>query len=394
MRVLVTDGRERVALAVVRSLGRAGHRMEVASTGGGSLAGASRHCARDHSCPEPLREPDAFARRVRRLAVDETFDVLVPMSEASLHAVLPRRAEFEDVVIPFPDYEVFDAVCDKAHVQGVAEQLGIAVPDQMMVTVPSESREVPDQQAFPLVVKPSRSVIETGGQAAKTHVRFARDRRQLATVLDEVPEEGYPVLIQERIDGPGTGVFLLLWDEELVASFCHRRIREKPPSGGVSVLRESVPADRELVAASRELLESFGWSGVAMVEYKRDRDTGTPYLMEINGRFWGSLQLAVDAGVDFPRLLVEAASGGDPASVSEYEEGVRTRWTLGDLDHLLARLRFSREELDLGPDAPRGAKVLWSFLTGFGPGSRSEVFRWSDPRPAVREAKTWLRDAG
>ncbi len=126
--------------------------------------------------------------------------------------------------------------------------------------------------------------------------------------------------------GPGVGVFLLLWEGKLRAAFAHRRLREKPPSGGVSVYRESIALDPVLLERSRRLLESFGWQGVAMVEYKIDERTGTPILMEINGRFWGSLQLAVDAGVDFPRLLIECAegrcargagqlSGGHPAAV-------------------------------------------------------------------------------
>ena len=68
----------------------------------------------------------------------------------------------------------------------------------------------------------------------------------------------------------------------------------------MSVYRESVAADPDLVRRSRALLDAFGWCGVAMVEYKLDERTGTPYLMEVNGRFWGSLQLAIDAGVDFP----------------------------------------------------------------------------------------------
>ena len=82
------------------------------------------------------------------------------------------------------------------------------------------------------------------------------------------------------------------------AVFAHRRLREKPPSGGVSVYRESVAPDPSLVARAAALLAGLGWRGVAMVEMKTDARTGTPYLMEVNGRFWGSLQLAVDAGVD------------------------------------------------------------------------------------------------
>ena len=82
-----------------------------------------------------------------------------------------------------------------------------------------------------------------------------------------------------------------------------------------------------------ELLRALGWEGVAMVEYKRDVHSGEHVLMEVNGRFWGSLQLAIDAGVDFPSLLARVALGEKPAPVTRYRLGVRTRWTLGDLDH-------------------------------------------------------------
>src|SRR5262249_42882381 len=158
--------------------------------------------------------------------------------------------------------------------------------------------------------KPARSVADLGnGGRQKLSVRHAATREELRARLDELPPSAYPLLLQQRIVGPGVGIFLLLWSGGLVATFAHRRIREKPPSGGVSVYRESIAADPRLVACSLALLRQFAWEGVAMVEYKIDATTGVPYLMEINGRFWGSLQLAVDAGVNFPELLVSLALG-------------------------------------------------------------------------------------
>jgi len=186
------------------------------------------------------------------------------------------------------------------------------------------------------------------------------------------------------------GVFLLLWNGELRAAFSHRRIREKPPSGGVSVYRESIPLDPELLARSRALLERFEWDGVAMIEYKLDERTGTPYLMEINGRFWGSLQLAVDAGVDFPALLAGVALGGDPAPVTAYRTGVRSRWWWGDVDHLLARLRRSPEDLALPPGSPGRWRALADFLT-VRRADRNEILRRSDPGPFLHETGQWLR---
>ena len=141
-------------------------------------------------------------------------------------------------------------------------------------------------------------------------------RWELSAALNRLPREAFPVLIQERIVGAGLGVFLLRHAGRTEAAFAHRRLREKPPSGGVSVLAEAVELPPALLERAERLLDCFGWNGVAMVEFKEDAATGEPVLMEVNGRFWGSLQLAIDSGVDFPSRLVALAAGG-PAGLPD-----------------------------------------------------------------------------
>ena len=71
-----------------------------------------------------------------------------------------------------------------------------------------------------------------------------------------------------------------------------------------------------------------------MVEFKVDPRDGIPKLMEINPRFWGSLSLAVEAGVNFPFLLYRLSCGETFSPVTDYQTGVRCRWLLpGDLLH-------------------------------------------------------------
>lgn len=390
--VLVTDGEQRAALAVVRSLGRAGHHITVCSARPPSLAGASRFAQGDERVPDPLEAPADHAAAVAQLARDRRIDIVIPMGEASLLAVLSEPDAFRGITVPFPDLDRFRRVSDKAAVTAAARRHGIAVPAQQVLAAPDDAVHGSiDGLRFPLVLKPSRSVVDADGSRKKTAVIHAPDRSALDAALSRLPAAAYPVLLQERITGPGIGIFLLLWEGEVLAAFAHRRIREKPPSGGVSVYRESADLDPSLLGASRGLLDEFGWQGVAMIEYKLDRHTGTPYLMEINGRFWGSLQLAIDAGVDFPALLVAVATGRSVAPVTRYRTGVRSRWWWGDVDHLLLRLLRTGSDATLPADAPGRMRAVLDFLAACGPASRSEVFRLSDPRPAIRETIDWFR---
>jgi predicted ATP-grasp superfamily ATP-dependent carboligase len=390
--VLVTDGEQRAGLAVVRSLGRAGYRCLVGSKDGHSLAGASRFARRDIALPDPLLDPEAYVSAVESLIAAERVDLLIPITDPAVLALLPARKRLEPVRIPFPDIATFRSISDKAALLNAAAEVGIAIPAQGVATSRGSATD-PEVTSirFPCVIKPARSVGEFGGRRVKLGVEYAADAAELRRRLEALPEAAFPVLLQERITGPGLGLFVLRWDGETIAWFAHRRLREKPPSGGVSVYRESIAVDPELARRADLLLDRFGWNGVAMIEFKLDSATGTSDLMEINGRFWGSLQLAVDAGVDFPRLLAEAALGKHPSPVRDYRVGVRSRWWMGDVDVLLTRLLHSDQALSLPADAPGRIRAIADFLRLWWPGDVSEVQRWGDPAPGFRELRQWLR---
>jgi predicted ATP-grasp superfamily ATP-dependent carboligase len=386
--VLVTDPDQRAALAVVRSLGRAGHEVLIGGPRRSSLAGASRYCSRRIFLPDPLGEPKEFVERVVSALAANRVEVLIPISEAALLAILAERARLGNCLLPFTDLETFQRVCDKTEVLRVAAEEGIATPARAVLETVGALRPS-DLPPFPLVIKPSRSVATLNGERSKHGVRHAADRRQLDSQLATLPPSAYPLIVQQRIVGPGTGIFLLVWDGTVRAVFAHRRLREKPPSGGVSVYRESIAADPSLVERSRRLLARLGWSGVAMVEYKIDASTGTPYLMEVNGRFWGSLQLAIDAGVDFPRILLEVATGGGPPSPPNWTPGVRSRWWWGDVDHLMAVLLKGATSLSLPPDHPGRWRTLLDFLVPRTV-NRNETLQLDDPKPFFVETLEWL----
>ncbi|MEP7064405.1 MAG: ATP-grasp domain-containing protein [Gemmatimonadota bacterium] len=389
-RVLVTDGTQRSALAVVRSLGRAGHTVFVCAPRVPSLAGSSKFSFAEAGVANALDAPAQVVSDVSHLIERWRIDTLIPITEPSLLALLPER-ESLGVIIPWPDADTFRAISDKQALLATAAGLGIAVPRQIVLSTKDDAQALdPATLDYPLVLKPSRSVGEHDGQRVSLGVRHVASAGALGAELAALGDAAFPLLLQQRIVGPGIGIFLLVWDGTLLATFAHRRLREKPPSGGVSVYSESVTADAELVERSRLLLERMHWRGVAMIEYKREASTGTAYLMEVNGRFWGSLQLAIDSGVDFPALLVAAATGEATPGTVDYRVGSRSRWLWGDVDHLLARWRHDASSLALPAGAPSRWRATLDFFTFWHPHDRNEVFRLKDPRPFFRETIEWL----
>lgn len=381
MSVLVTPGNLRSALAVTRSLGRRGIPVTIADERPNNLAGRSRYCQASIGVPSPATAAAAFVDEIHQIVARGNHRVVVPTDDVALMVLAEARPRFEGLVtLPFPDLEAIQVAHDKSVLMSLAEEEGIPVPKTVLVHDPDDLTEAIRRVGFPAVVKPRLSHFRRNGEWVRgSGPHYVSTVRQLEAACRRIHETVPLSLVQEYIPGEGRGVFLLMNRGKVCTAFAHRRIREKPPSGGVSVVSESIALDPRLLAYSHRLLEALKWHGVAMVEFKHDRRDGRAKLLEINGRFWGSLQLAVDAGIDFPYLLYRMAVHGDIEPAFTYREGVRLRWWLGDLDWLLLRFRET---------SPLGA--IREFLRHFGKGARNEIFRWDDPVPALEELSQYV----
>jgi predicted ATP-grasp superfamily ATP-dependent carboligase len=393
MTAFVTDGDQRPALSIVRALGRCGITVIVGADCRSNLAASSAHCARQVQYPSPYRDRDGFVRFLRSFVEREAIDVVLPVTDVTTHAVCAHQADLSrHCRLAVPPLDAFELVTNKARLLEHAARCGVPVPRTHVVHGFAGLRDILEDVAYPAVVKPVQSRIDTGHGWVSGSAHYAESRADVEHLFETHDYlASHPALIQERIVGPGVGMFALFDRGTLVAEFSHRRLREKPPAGGASVLSESRPVDPRLRDFAVRMLAPLGWHGVAMMEYKQDRRTGECVLMEVNGRFWGSLELAVAAGVDFPRLAFQLAHGVRPAGTPEYAAGLRNRWLLGDLDHLLLRLFRSADALDLPVDAPSALSTLVDFLKIVQPKLHYEVISGTDWRPFLTELRQYVR---
>jgi predicted ATP-grasp superfamily ATP-dependent carboligase len=374
-----------------------GIEVVVGAEKGRSLASSSRYCKKVFSYPPPDLNPPAFLRVVQETAGRYANPVLFPMTDVTLNEILLNRKYLpENVRIPFSDHDRYDALTDKEKLFRLAMKLEIPMPETLFSSDFTRNEDLISEavtMGFPLVVKAAHSRAFLSGKYVSSSAVYANGPDELKTVLGSAPFDQVRCLVQKRIQGPGIGIFLLARNGDVLARFAHRRIREKPPSGGVSVLCESIRPPAEALAAATQLISSNGWHGVAMIEFKWDVAENRPKLIEVNARFWGSLNLAIRAGVDFPLLLYRLALGEKVEGPAEYRIGLKSRWELGDLDHLLIRLKRDPGHPSVAGTRVRKQDAVSDFFADFfRPSVVHEVFDSGDPGPFLYEAKEYIRN--
>jgi predicted ATP-grasp superfamily ATP-dependent carboligase len=384
MNLLVLDANQRASLAITRSLGRAGYTIAVADSEARTLAGASRHAQQELVYPNPRLSPSAFLDWLEASLDTGRFHAVVPVTEITTDLVARHRDRWGSAKIPCAAISKIDQLSNKVELIRRASTLRIQAPDSVIITSPDDIAMAVRDVGFPAILKPARSWVLRDQQFFATSVHRVNTRAELDVLLSHPDFSDYPFLYQEVIPGVGYGLFALYDRGQPVCFFAHRRLREKPPDGGVSVVSESCALDPTLLTSAKRLLDDAEWHGLAMVEFKGHHPESA-CLIEVNARFWGSLQLAIDSGIDFPALLMQVANHDAPGTPSTYRHGQRLRWFLGDLDRLYLQLRRSRQ-LGLGAIL----RELGQFILPRPFRTRHEVFRWNDSGPAVRELIQYL----
>lgn len=356
MRVLILEGAKSAALAIVRSLGKKGIDVTVGERTKFCTAGISKYCKSRIKYPAPEVDRDFFLKNILKEVKKEKYDVVYPVAGETTLPISEHKNEFLLYTkIPIPDYETIEKADNKTLTLQIAAQSGIPCPKTYFPQDLEEIDGIAKEAEFPVVIKPRRKLRWINGRLVRTKVtreNYAFSSSELKIRYKKISEKSKLPLIQEYVPGDSYGFFALLNHSEPRATFAHRRIREYPITGGASTLRESIYND-EIKELGLGLLKAMNWHGVAMVEFKLDNRDNKFKLIEVNGRWWGSLPLAIASGVDFPYLLHKMVTEGDVEPVTEYKIGVKCRLLIpNDLLWLIGSLRHS----------PRRMEVLLEFF--------------------------------
>lgn len=382
--VLVTNAGHGSAIAIIRALGRKGLRVLVGGSEPEAPGFRSRYAAGRVLYPSAEKDPAGCVSALRRAVCEHGVDLLIPISDAIILPLSEVRERFDGICrLALPDREGIVATGSKLRTLELAERHQVPIPRTRLVHTTAEAVGCAGELGWPVVLKPlSSRLYRVGAGVERFTVSYANTADQVREQM-ALLEGRCPVLMQEYFRGIGLGVELLMHEGRPLAAFQHRRLHEVPVTGGASSLRESVALDDELLTYATRMLQELRWTGLVMVEFKVG--PSGPRLMEINGRIWGSLPLAVVSGMDFPGKLVDLMLQGPPPPDEPvdtgYRIGVRARnleLDLAWLGSVLARRRrYPFLEIPSVSDGVRGLLDLAN------PTCRIDTVALDDPLPAL-----------
>jgi ATP-grasp in the biosynthetic pathway with Ter operon len=368
---LVLDGQSGPALAVTRSLGRAGWRMFAAA---GSRSARSRY-----GVGRPLIDATAagFRDSLAALLGRERIDVVVPCTDASVSELWRHASLLGDTRILGGDRESAARALDKVRTLTAADEQGFPTPRWVHPATREEALAAMEDIGFPVAVKPTTSYVQDGSRLRQRRHVVVANVGEGSSALSALSGPGLSLpLIQEFVPGRSLAVTAVIHDGNVLGMVARETLSFSPISGGTSVWKRTIAPTEPGVAQAVELLQGLNYEGLAEVEYQVPAD-GTPRLMEIGARAHGWVGLAIAAGVDLPLIAASALVGAKIPPAHGYKVGLEMRWIAGEVSRLRAVL--SRDP-QLPPDVSR-LDLLRSAWPPWRPGMHYDGMQLSDPGP-------------
>jgi len=324
MDVLLTDGSHKNTLAIIRYLGKVGHKVDILHHKKSAPA-YSIYCHRLIICP-PINKGAAYFDFVLQLLEKRHYDILIPVGVKAIEIFSRHLTVLRKFVnIEICDYSTIKIALEKKLTFQYAEKNAINHPKTIYPNTIEEALLLSEKLQYPMIIKSSNESI------TKFPTIYIQNKDQLTDALkfiqkseSEAMQRSFP-LIQERIYGKGYGFFAIYQHGVCKKVFMHERIRENPVTGGVSTCARSF-YDPDLLEIGKKVLDGLHWHGQVMVEFKKDEKDGKYKLIEINPKFWGSLELCLSSGMNFPLFLCEMSKGKDLSYSEEYNRNRIFLW--------------------------------------------------------------------
>ena len=326
MNVLLTNPNYKHTWALALHFYKKGHKVYCISKKKFSLLSASRFLQKVIFI-EDITEENCYS-----ICNRYSIDIIVPVgfAETLIFSKFIVNSKFRDI-ITVTNYENILFTSNKKQISEHIQNLGLSIPK----TYDIRSKKFKQNEIFfdqKFFIKPSKE----GLIKKYFNINNVNDFIRAQDFFSAIGYSYDDLILQEFIEGDGVGYFAVCEHGEPLVEYSHMRVREWPKIGGYSTACKTYHSD-ELRLISRKVVKSLNWRGPIMIEYKKSKKDGNFYFIEINPKFWGSLELGLLSGVNIVDALIQITNPNCDNNIPVDElKNISIAWPLdGDAFHYL-----------------------------------------------------------
>lgn len=322
--LIVSTGRDRGALAAARSLRQSGWSVGVGTPDGGGMLGASHACDARYVVPRPRGTGASFIEGVNRAAAAGSYDVVFGGGDDWMAALSTYQSSIP-APIAHPDSAVVHAALDKMDLAKRARKAGLAAPLTETATAQTMAA-----WRGPAVVKCRAHWSDGQTRPLRIEAQLFPDIAAARRQIELINDAGAQPILQQPVNGGLSALIGIFHEGRLHGRVQQVAPRLWPTPNGASARAETTAVDEDLAAAAERLLADLGWWGLVELQFLTD-DDGVAHLIDLNGRFFGSMALSNAARPGLASAWGRLALHEPLPPLPDAPAGVRYSWLAGDM---------------------------------------------------------------
>lgn len=370
-------GNYRPSISVVRSLGKAGHRVIVGREPWASYAERSRYAAEVWDHPSIEHDETGFISALQeflqhRSDIGFVFPVR-GLAIISLCRHLSRIPSHIKLIMPDPSLV---EICDhKTKMLSVVAELGIPYPPFAIVSTLTDLLQQTEAIGYPCIIKPTVAELRINGEKGL----ICHTTAELQNRLTQWPPGHDTLMVQRYAMGLRHNLHFAAKEGELLRCLDAVSVRTQRPDGtGLTVEGIAVEVPDSLHDYCRQLVRRLGYTGIGCLQFICDERRGSEDFLEINPRLAAGYAIAQYCGLDLPLIALNLVqSVAIPSGGETYPAGKRFAWTQGDLAGL--KVAWRHGEITSVQAVQWFANAVKAFLRA----DMHLTWSWHDPSPAL-----------
>jgi len=263
----------------------------------------SRYISRYSKIPKSKGNEEAYIQAIEKILRADEYDLLLPFGNNAYHAICMAQERINQLTkILVPSKKNHIIAYDKYETFKHCRKIGIPVPRTYYGFVKDDLGEIANSIQFPIVIKTK------SGVGVKNGMRYANSKEELVErynelqIINSSPSGTFDPVVQEYIPGYVHDACSVSDNGKVLELLTQVRHWMYPITGGVGAVNYTTK-NKTVRTQAENILGSLSWSGPSQIEFKYDERDKKFKLIEINSKFWGTLDLSIKSGVNFPLLL-------------------------------------------------------------------------------------------